>query len=222
MSALAGESEEPNNDGGDAVIGGKDQLQLSKGIWAFLPRPLNDLHSTRAASVQWSHYRTCFPQEQELPVAGWSAALCFETCMPMYTCSHRCVGTTIYLASGRSSAGPDHIFQNLQCVYTYRILERGLRPISLSLSLQLYRWGHWGPEIETFPRSCSTSRGGPGSEPGRKVEACLPLAPTTAPAGIFSPSEHPCGQVRFTGKRAMLKGTKQSQWSPRHLQQVSW
>ena len=39
MSALARETEEPNNDEGDAVIGGKDQLQLSEGTWTFLPLP---------------------------------------------------------------------------------------------------------------------------------------------------------------------------------------
>lgn len=59
MSALARKTEEPNNDEGDTVIGGKDQLQLNEGTRTFLPLPLDDLHSATAGSI---HSQLCFPR----------------------------------------------------------------------------------------------------------------------------------------------------------------
>lgn len=66
MSALARETEEPNNAEGDAMIGGKDQLQLSEGTWTFLPLPQMIFILQQQALSTLSPA----PQERELPTAG--------------------------------------------------------------------------------------------------------------------------------------------------------
>lgn len=142
MSTLVGGSGEPNNEQDDAVTGGKDQLKLNEETWAFLLRPLNSLRSATAdlSGEDTAEASDLLPQEWKPPVAGLCVTQSFGTCACVYTHSHRCPRAAP--PRGRGSAGPDNIFQNPWCVYAYRILERGLRPVELSLSLPLYRWGH--------------------------------------------------------------------------------
>lgn len=145
----------------------------------------------------------------------------------MYRYAHRWVGTAVYLASGRSSAGPDYIFQNLRCVYNYRILKRGAQAhIALYGVPATLQMGSLRPQDWNVPRvvqhTTGLGRGCPGSKPGCKDKACLPPAPTAAPAGLSSRSEHLRGHVLILGKRATPKDTTPSPWSPRHLQQVRW
>lgn len=148
MPTLVGGSGEPNNEQDDAVTGGNDQLKLNEETRAFLLRPLNSLRSATAdlSGEDTAEGSDLLPQGWKPPVAGLCVAQSFGTCVCVYTHSHRCPRAAPPRGStqphGRGSAGPDDIFQNPWCVYAYRILERGLRPVELSLSLPLYRWGH--------------------------------------------------------------------------------
>lgn len=58
----------------------------------------------------------------------------------MHTGSYVLEGST--QPSGRGRAGPGSVFQTPQCLYAYRIPERGRKPREHFLSLPLYRWGH--------------------------------------------------------------------------------
>lgn len=129
-----GGSEEPNKEQDDATTGGKYQLDSVKGreYSSFTLRGAFLLQQQTLSGKPLHRNEPCLPRNGNFRCSVLCVALCFE---------HGCICTRVHMdarysyklgertrANGRRSASPDYILPNPRCVYTYRILQRGLRP----------------------------------------------------------------------------------------------